>query len=148
MEIKEVLELWDRFDRSDASEFVWSAGEEKLKFKRSVTVVPTIERRAVTPSPVMQLREEEKENRETGNAVTDGVVVRAPLVGTFYKAPTPDAKPFVEIGQKVKKGDVIGIIEAMKLMNEVSAPADGEVVQILVEDSRMVEYDQPLIVIK
>lgn len=145
MEIKEVLELWDRFDRSDASEFVWSTGEEKLKFKRSVTVVPAVEKNVVAQSPVMQLKEEKQ---ETQNAVTDGVVVKAPLVGTFYKAPSPDAKPFVEIGQKVKKGDVIGIIEAMKLMNEVPAPADGEVVQILVEDSRMVEYGQPLIVIK
>ena len=74
-----------------------------------------------------------------------GKTVKAPLVGTFYKAPSPEDKPFVEVGKEIHKGDVIGIIEAMKLMNEVTAAVDGVVKEILVADGDMVEYGQILI---
>jgi acetyl-CoA carboxylase biotin carboxyl carrier protein len=73
--------------------------------------------------------------------------VLAPLVGTFYRAPNPGAKPFVEVGSRVQRGQAIGIIEAMKLMNEVLADAAGVVVEILVENAQPVQYEQPLLVI-
>lgn len=77
-----------------------------------------------------------------------GTAVKAPMVGTFYASNAPQAAPFVTVGTHVKKGDVICIIEAMKLMNEVEAEVDGEIVQILVENEEMVGFDQPLFMIK
>jgi len=74
-------------------------------------------------------------------------VVKAPLVGTYYAAPSPDQKPFVQVGDTVKKGDVILIIESMKLMNEVQSDFDGVVKEILVQNGDGVEYDQPLMII-
>jgi len=73
--------------------------------------------------------------------------VKAPLVGTYYAAPSPDQKPFVQVGDTVKKGDVILIIESMKLMNEVQSDFDGVVKEILVQNGDGVEYDQPLMII-
>ena len=70
--------------------------------------------------------------------------IKSPMVGVFYASPSPDSKPFVEIGQKVKKGDVVCIIEAMKLMNELTADQDGEVVDVCVNNGDVVEYGQPL----
>jgi len=78
----------------------------------------------------------------------DDIVVRAPIVGTFYRAPAPDADPFVEVGDAVTPGDVLCIIEAMKLMNEIENEAAGTIKQILVENAEPVEYDQPLFVIE
>jgi len=75
-------------------------------------------------------------------------VIKAPLVGTFYRAPGPNLKPFVEVGTKVKKGDILCIIEAMKIMNEIQSDVDGEIVEILVENETMVEYGQELFKIK
>jgi acetyl-CoA carboxylase biotin carboxyl carrier protein len=77
----------------------------------------------------------------------EGHVVKAPMVGTFYRSPSPDAKPFIEAGQAVKEGDTICIIEAMKLMNEIEADASGVVKAILVENGQPVEYGQPLFIL-
>ena len=72
------------------------------------------------------------------------VVVKAPLVGTFYRAPSPDSKPFVSAGERVKKGQTVCLIEAMKMMNEITAPADGVVTDILVQNGEVVAFDAPL----
>lgn len=79
---------------------------------------------------------------------TDGNIVKSPIVGTFYQSPSPDKPPFVKVGDKVKKGDVIMIIESMKLMNEVQSEFDGTVTKILVGDGQPVEFDQPIMIIK
>lgn len=81
-------------------------------------------------------------------APASGNVVKAPIVGTYYSAPGPDKAPFVEIGKKVKKGDVLMIIESMKLMNEVQSDFDGVVKEILVENGTAVEFDQPIMIIE
>jgi acetyl-CoA carboxylase biotin carboxyl carrier protein len=80
-------------------------------------------------------------------AAPEGHVVKAPMVGTFYRSPSPDAKAFVEVGQAVKEGDTVCIIEAMKLMNEIEADAGGVVKAILVENGQPVEYGQPLLIL-
>ncbi len=80
-------------------------------------------------------------------AAMQGHVVKAPIVGTYYRSPSPDDPPFVDVGQKVSKGDVLCIIEAMKLMNEIEAEVSGTVRQMLVQNAQPVEYDQPLFVI-
>lgn len=81
-------------------------------------------------------------------AVPEGNVVKSPIVGTFYAAPSPDKAPFVKVGDKVKKGDVIMIIESMKLMNEIQSDFDGTVAEILVENGTAVEFDQPIMIIR
>ncbi len=87
-------------------------------------------------------QEEKEETEEVGN------VVKSPMVGTFYSKPSPNSESYVTVGQKVKKGDVLCIIEAMKLMNEIESEFEGEVVEILVKDEDTVEYGKPLFVIK
>ncbi len=79
---------------------------------------------------------------------SDLITIKAPMIGTFYRKPKPDKPAFVEVGQKIKKGDVIYIIEAMKLFNEIEAEMNGEIVEILVEDATPVEFDQPLFILK
>ena len=89
---------------------------------------------------------------ESVNAVNDevqtGSVVKSPLVGTYYAASSPENPPFVKIGDKVSKGQVLGIVEAMKLMNEIESEFDGTVKEILVENEQMVEFGQPMFVIE
>lgn len=85
---------------------------------------------------------------ETKSEVISGNVVKSPIVGTFYAAPSPEKPAFVKVGDKVEKGDVIMIIESMKLMNEVQSDFDGVVEKILVSDGQAVEYDQPIMIIK
>lgn len=81
-------------------------------------------------------------------AAAEGSVVKSPIVGTFYSAPSPDKPPFVTVGQHVKKGDVLMIIESMKLMNEIQSDYSGVVAEILAENGQAVEYDQPVMIIK
>lgn len=104
-------------------------------------------------TPVENLLTREEVNVETNNEkqeekVEDGNVVTSPMVGTFYSKPSPNSEPYVEVGKKVKKGDVLCIIEAMKLMNEIESEFDGEITEILVKDEEPVEYGKPLFVIK
>ena len=89
-----------------------------------------------------------EQNEEQPEELLYGDEIKAPLVGTFYVAPSEGAEPFVSVGDKVKKGQVIGIVEAMKLMNEVESEYDGTVAAILVENGEMVKYGQPLMVIQ
>jgi len=88
-----------------------------------------------------------EESDEAAAPETEGYVVKAPIVGTFYEAPSPDSDPYVQVGDRVTEGDVLCIIEAMKLMNEIEAETSGTIEEILVEDAEPVEFDQPLFVI-
>ena len=97
---------------------------------------------ASAPEDALSVTEKDEASKVNGN------IVKSPIVGTFYAAPSPDKPPFVKIGDTVKKGDVIMIIESMKLMNEVQSDFDGVVESILVSDGQTVEYDQPVMVIK
>lgn len=94
-------------------------------------------------SQVAPLPKEEKEIKRE-----KGIEINSPMVGTFYRAPSPGAKPYVEIGDTIKSGDVVCIIEAMKLMNEIKAEISGRVKEILVENGQPVEFDQPLFVLE
>lgn len=97
---------------------------------------------AGAPAPAQEAPAPAKDEANGGN------IVKAPIVGTYYRSPSPDKPPFVKIGDKVKKGDVIMIIESMKLMNEVQSEFDGVVERILVADGQAVEFDQPIMIIK
>lgn len=90
----------------------------------------------------------ETNEKKSEENIQEGNIVKSPMVGTFYLKPSPNSEPYVQVGQKVKKGDVLCIIEAMKLMNEIEAELDGEIKEILVKDETPVEYGKPLFVIK
>lgn len=147
MDIKLVKELMNEFKDSDLTKVKLKNNEFEIEIERTAQVVPM-----ATPSvaPTTQQVATTQINIETPAEVKseDGYEVKAPMVGTFYSSSAPDKPEFVTVGSKVKKGDTICIIEAMKLMNEVEADRDGEIVEILVENEEMVEFDQPLFIIR
>ncbi len=112
--------------------------EEKQVVVESLSTKDVIKVENVKENTTNQEKSEEQE----------GNIVKSPMVGTFYSKPSPNSEPYVTVGQKVKKGDVLCIIEAMKLMNEIESEFDGEIVNILVKDEEAVEYGKPLFVIK
>jgi len=149
MDLRKLKKLIDLVQESGIAELEITEGEEKVKIVKGghvsvsaaapVQVVAAPEPRAtaaVAPAPAAD-----------APAGQEGHVVKAPMVGTFYRSPSPDAKAFVEVGQAVKEGDTICIIEAMKLMNEIEADAGGTVKAILVENGQPVEYGQPLFIL-
>lgn len=138
MKKNEVFEIMDQFQKSNLTFFSWEQNDEKLVLERKQEVIAQS-----IPTVVMQ---EEKQIQPT--LIQNEKVINAPLVGTFYTKPSPDAKPFVQVGQMVHKGDVVGIIEAMKLMNEIKAKEDGVVSRFLVEDGKLVEFQQALIALE
>ncbi len=101
---------------------------------------PTASQPAAIPPPVATPVQQSAAQKETDSSL----LIRSPMVGTFYRAPAPDAAPYVNEGEKVTKGQVVCIIEAMKLMNEIEAEEPCKIVEILVENAQPVEYDQPL----
>lgn len=146
MELESLLTLIDKVSASALDAFDYDDGNLKLKMKKKKTEVLV----ETSPSPKMisgSVRaSEETESEESGTPAGDQV--KAPLVGTFYNASSPESEPFVQVGDTVKKGQVLGIIEAMKLMNEIESEYDGVVEAVLVDNEQMVEYGQPLFVIR
>ncbi|HEY5899226.1 MAG TPA: acetyl-CoA carboxylase biotin carboxyl carrier protein [Burkholderiales bacterium] len=144
MDLRKLKKLIDLVQESGIAELEITEGEEKVKIVKggAVSLAPLaaapLEARPVAAAPAAPAEPP---------AVQEGHVVKAPMVGTFYRSPSPDAKPFVEVGQAVKEGDTICIIEAMKLMNEIEADAGGTVKAILVENGQPVEYGQPLFIL-
>ncbi len=116
-----------------------------MKKEEKQVVVETVSTKEALKVESVEVKETKHEKEEK---VLEGNVVTSPMVGTFYAKPSPDSDNYVTLGQKVKKGDVLCIVEAMKLMNEIESEFDGEVVEILVKDEQPVEYGMPLFVIK
>jgi acetyl-CoA carboxylase biotin carboxyl carrier protein len=146
MDLRKLKKLIDLVQESGIAELEITEGEEKVKIVKggsvSLSAAPVAALSAppvAAPAPAALPGEPEPGQ--------EGHVVKAPMVGTFYRSPSPDAKPFVEVGQAVKEGDTICIIEAMKLMNEIEADASGVVKAILVENGQPVEYGQPLFIL-
>ena len=149
MDIRKVKKLMELLEQSGMSEIEIKEGEESVKISRygnAPLMTPTISQQPaamVTPSQV----ESTTTAANKGAEVSDDLI-SSPMVGTYYSAPSPSAKPFVTVGQHVNKGDTIGIIEAMKIMNQIEADHSGTVVEILVKDGEAVEFGQALIVIQ
>ena len=139
MEFDKIVQLIHAVGEAGLSEFSFEEGALKIsmrggeKQEKMVNFIPE----------TLEIREEIKEKPV---AIT-GKTVKSPLVGTFYAAPSPEAEPFLKKGDLVKKGQVLGIVEAMKLMNEIESEYDGVVEEILIENEDMVEYGQPLFII-
>jgi acetyl-CoA carboxylase biotin carboxyl carrier protein len=150
MDLRKLKKLIDLVEESGIAELEITEGEEKVKIVKSSAVLaappaaalpqPAAPLLAPAPAPVQTAPEVAPESHE-------GHPVKSPMVGTFYRTPSPDAKPFVEVGQSVKEGQIICIIEAMKLMNEIECDKSGVVKAILVENGQPVEYGQPLFII-
>ncbi|HEY7840122.1 MAG TPA: acetyl-CoA carboxylase biotin carboxyl carrier protein [Gammaproteobacteria bacterium] len=147
MDIRKVKKLIELLEESGIGEIEIHEGEESVRVSRvgSATTVTTQAAPAsgaassVAPTPAPEKREELE---------ADGHVVKAPMVGIFYQSSAPEKPPFVELGRSVRKGDVLCIIEAMKLMNQIEADVSGVVARILVENGDPVEYGQPLFLIR
>ena len=118
---------------------------QQLRLERQVEVVAAPVAAAVPAAPVPATGAEALGvTHEEPAPVKEGTLVLSPTVGVFYSAPNPDSKPFVEVGDQVKKGDTLCIIEAMKLMNEIPAEVDGTIAEVCVGNGQVVEYNQPL----
>ncbi len=141
MELEDLKELIKLLKETDITELQMEKDGSKVKIKREKILAPI--GMSVQKSPVY----DEKIVAETEDETQRLLTVTSPIVGTFYRAPSPDAQPFVEVGQKVDKGTVLCIVEAMKLMNEIESDSDGVIVKVLVENSQPVEYGEPLFLI-
>jgi acetyl-CoA carboxylase biotin carboxyl carrier protein len=151
MDLRKLKKLIDLVQESGIAELEITEGEEKVRILKGGGAVAGAATPAAPPDTTLA-RESAKPptpaaTAQEPEAAPEGQLVKAPMVGTFYRSPSPDAKPFVEVGQTVKKGDTVCIIEAMKLMNEIETEVSGVVKAILVENGQPVEYGQPLFLI-
>jgi acetyl-CoA carboxylase biotin carboxyl carrier protein len=159
MDLKLVKNLLDLISNSDVNEVSIEEGDFKLKVKKQ-SDLPAANLQYQMPAqpqtspqhqsqPAQQTAsQQDTSSKPEGDSEPDGEVVKSPIVGTFYEAPSPDSDAFVKVGDKVTAGDTLCIIEAMKIMNEIDAEFSGTVEKVIVEDGQPVEFDQPLFIIK
>lgn len=148
MDLRKLKKLIDLVQESGISELEVTEGEEKVRIaKHSVAPMAMAHSYSVPAAPVAAPALSAAATAAAEDALPEGHVVKAPMVGTFYRSPSPGAGAFVEVGQSVKQGDTLCIIEAMKLLNEIEADASGVVKAILVDNGQPVEYGEPLFVI-
>ncbi|MBN8717487.1 MAG: acetyl-CoA carboxylase biotin carboxyl carrier protein [Stenotrophomonas sp.] len=158
MDLRKIKKLIDLLEESNLAEIEIKEGEESVRLARvpkgalpapAPTVHPVPAPAAAPPMPMQSPTESATggSHKPHGHGLPDGHVVRAPMVGTFYASPAPDKPAFVSVGQQVKAGDTLGIIEAMKMFNPIEADVSGTVVAIQCESGQPVEFDQPLFVI-
>jgi len=148
MDLRKLKKLIDLVQESGISELEVTEGEEKVRIAKHATGPAPVSYAA--PAPVMAVAPAAAPAASAAAsepALPDGHVVKSPMVGTFYRASAPGAKPLAEVGQSVAVGDVLCIVEAMKLMNEIEADAAGTIKAILVENGEPLEYGEPLFVI-
>ena len=148
MNMDEVYSLMDRFESSTLGELEIEMSGTKLVLKKNIGCVSNVEVATSTPSVVQNNIPQVDTAVNKTEEVQDYQLIKAPLVGTFYTAPSPDSEPFIKVGQEIKEGDVIGIIEAMKLMNEITSTVSGTIVSIEVNNEDVVEFDQVLVKVK
>lgn len=143
MDLKKIEKLMEMMREHGATEVELEEKDSKTKISFAATQVAATT--AVHHAPVAHVQMAPASVEAAAPAiVSDHKQIRSPFVGTFYESPSPGAAPFVKVGQRIKKGDVLCIIEAMKLMNEIEAEADGVITEILVKNQEPVEYDRPL----
>jgi acetyl-CoA carboxylase biotin carboxyl carrier protein len=158
VDIRKIKKLIELLEESSLSEIEIVEGEESVRLSRNTqaaavpahAVLPTAVQAAAwsAPGEAPAAPAHAPEAAEADEEIPEGVLVRAPMVGTFYASPSPDAEPFVSLGQRVSEGETMCIIEAMKMFNQIEAEASGTVVAVLVENGQPVEFDQPLFVIR
>ena len=148
MDLRKLKKLIDLVEASGIAELEITEGEEKVRIAKSIAGAPMMMAHAPqmmhAPAPAVAAA---VAAAPAEDAVPEGHIVRSPMVGTFYRAPSPGSKNFAEVGQSVNAGDTLCIIEAMKLLNEIEADQGGVIKAILVENGQPVEYGEPLFVI-
>lgn len=152
MDLRKLKTLIDLVSESNVSELEITEAEGKVRIVKSEGVVHQYVAAPVQAAPVMAApvaaAPVAAAAAATPAAAVEGHVVKSPMVGTFYRASSPGAKPFVDVGSQVKEGDTICIVEAMKILNEIEADKSGTIVRVLGENGQAVEYGQPLFVIE
>jgi acetyl-CoA carboxylase biotin carboxyl carrier protein len=150
MDLRKLKKLIDLVQESGIAELEITEGEEKVRIVKSGRAAPEAVATVPKATPAATGAAAPAAGSPAAEAAPaiEGHVVKSPMVGTFYRSPSPGAKPFVEIGDAVKAGQTVCIIEAMKLLNEIEADKDGIVRAILVENGQPVEYGEPLVVIE
>ncbi len=155
MDLRKIKKLIDLLEESNLAEIEIKEGEESVRLARvpqgtMIAAAPQMIPQAMPAAMPMQSPVQAATGgapKPAGEQLPDGEVVRSPMVGTFYASPAPDKPAFVSVGQSVKAGDTLGIIEAMKMFNPIEADVSGTVLKILAESGQPVEFDQPLFVI-
>ncbi len=149
MNLKEIKEIISLMEEHNLSEIEIEKGDQKIKLRKTIKSAPGAF--ADAPITIQQLHQPEKNISSTQSQeikTKNFVEIKAPIVGTFYRSPSPDAASFVEAGQEIEIGQVVCIIEAMKLMNEIKSEVRGKVVDILVENADPIEFGQILFLIE
>jgi len=147
MDLKDIKKLLEVFDKSNATVLEYENDEFRIYLDKSANQVVST---PLSVQPAQQAVQAPVAQTETSSNVEceEGEIITSPMVGTFYQAPSPDSPPYVKVGDKVKKGQTLCIIEAMKIMNELEAEFDMEILEVLVEDGQPVEFDTPLFRVK
>jgi acetyl-CoA carboxylase biotin carboxyl carrier protein len=149
MDIRKVKKLIELLEESGIAEIEIKEGEEAVRISRHPVGAPVAFQAApMVAAPAATAPVAEAAAPAAGSAVPAGHTVNSPMVGTFYRAPSPNASPFVEVGQRVNVGDTLCIIEAMKMLNQIEADKAGSITAILVDNAEPVEYGQALFVIE
>lgn len=151
--LKEIQEFLENLAKTDLYKVEIKTDDIELNVQLKPKVTVTSVAGTVVQQPVAQQAplqvNQPVANNESKSAEDNGLLtIKSPIVGTFYRKPKPESPAFAEIGQSVKKGDIVCIIEAMKLFNEIESDVSGEIVKIFVEDAQPVEFDQPLFLVK
>ena len=147
MEFENLLTLIKTVSDSELTDFDYEENGTRIRLKKKKETVVVAGASADVPIAPLAAAQAAIQNSETvadAYREPDGMIVKSPLVGTFYAAPAEDAAPFVSVGDLVKKGQTLAIVEAMKLMNEIESDFDGKVAEVYVENGQAVEYGQPL----
>jgi oxaloacetate decarboxylase alpha subunit len=152
MNIEEIKEIIKVLEKTDIVEFELEKSGVRVRIKKGSDTWAvsngSLEKRGVKSSTLMQTIPVNGTAESQQDSSLNQKVIKAPIVGTFYRSPSPDAESYVEIGTVVKKGQIVCIIEAMKLMNEIESDIDGKVVEILTENAHPVEFGEPLFAIE
>ena len=153
MDLRKIKKLMELLEESGIAEIEVKEGEESIKLSRNITSsAAPLQQMVQQPMMVSQQQATQTasqvENKKDDSSNQNRNTVNSPMVGTFYASASPESKPFVTVGQSVKKGDTLCILEAMKMMNQVQAESDGKILEILIDNAEPVEFDQPLFVLE
>ena len=153
MDLRKIKKLMELLEDSGIAEIEVKEGEESIKLSRNITssaapLQQISQQPLMVPQQQLPQAASQVESKKDDSLNQNRNTVNSPMVGTFYASASPESKPFVTVGQSVKKGDSLCILEAMKMMNQVQAESDGKILEILIDNAEPVEFDQPLFVIE
>ena len=152
MDLRKIKKLMELLEASGIAEIEVKEGEESIKLSRNIgspiAPIQQMIQQPMTPQQQVPDATSQVKDKSDDSSNQKRKTVNSPMVGTFYASASPESKPFVTIGQSVKKGDTLCILEAMKMMNQVQAESNGKILEILVDNAEPVEFDQPLFVIE